>query len=131
MSKTGLGKLKYIFPFAVLLAISGCAADPEDIKQSYISPLIYNDYTCRQVASETNRVGRELAEVTGIQQDKATTDKVATGVGIILFWPALFFINQTDNEEAVSRLKGEYKALEQISVQKDCRFTRVPLRVSQ
>ncbi len=54
------------------------------------------------------------------QNDIATNDAVAMGVGLILFWPALFFIDSDDRAEEVGRLKGEVKALEQASIQKDC-----------
>ena len=44
-----------------------------------------------------------------------------TGAGIILFWPALFFLGGTKEQEAeYARLKGEYEALDRVAVQKNC-----------
>lgn len=42
--------------------------------------------------------------------------------GIILFWPALFFLEGGDGPQAAeySRLKGEREALQQALVQKKC-----------
>ena len=44
------------------------------------------------------------------------------GIGLILFWPALFFLEGGDgvNASQYSHLKGEFEALEQVAIQKDC-----------
>ena len=43
-------------------------------------------------------------------------------IGLIIFWPALFFLEGGDGASAAeySRLKGEFEALEQASIQKSC-----------
>jgi len=66
------------------------------------------------------RIGRRVAEVTGVQGSTATGDAVAMGVGLVIFWPALFFISSSDREEELIRLKGEAEAVEQAIIQKDC-----------
>ena len=112
---------------AVSLAIvsaAGCAKRPEDIKAAYISPLTYDQYTCEQLAAEAQRVSSRAADTMGVQKQKATGDAVAMGVGLILFWPALFFIKGgAETESEVSRLKGEMDTIEQVSIQKQCGFT--------
>jgi hypothetical protein len=46
---------------------------------------------------------------------------VATGVALVLFWPAAFFIKGDGPAAAeLGRLKGEYEALERVSNQKRC-----------
>ena len=58
-----------------------------------------------------------------MQEKKATNDAVAVGVGVVLFWPALFFIKGNGATEAeVANLKGHMEAIEQASVQKKCGF---------
>ena len=44
------------------------------------------------------------------------------GVGLILFWPALFFLEGGDGPEAqeYARLKGEREAIERSSIKKKC-----------
>ena len=54
------------------------------------------------------------------QDDVAENDAVAMGVGMVLFWPALFFIESDDHSAEVARLKGEVEAIEIASIQKDC-----------
>ena len=61
-----------------------------------------------------------MSEVSGIQDKTASNDSVAMGVGLVLFWPALFFIDSSDQKVEVARLKGEFDALEQAAIQKKC-----------
>lgn len=43
------------------------------------------------------------------------------GVGLVLFWPALFALGGTKQQEAeYARLKGEHDALQQAAVAKKC-----------
>jgi hypothetical protein len=44
------------------------------------------------------------------------------GVGLVVFWPALFFLAGDDQKEALARLKGEYEALQAAAIRKDCGF---------
>ncbi len=62
-----------------------------------------------------------MQEVSGIQDREATSDAVVMGVGLVLFWPALFFLaDGGDREQEVARLKGEVEAVEQAAIQKEC-----------
>jgi hypothetical protein len=52
---------------------------------------------------------------------KASKDAVATTVGVIVFWPALFMIGGNDQTTAeLGRLRGDMEAIEQVSVRKRC-----------
>lgn len=100
---------------------AGCASSSSEIRATYVSPMQYNTYSCDQISAEADRVSHRAAEVAGLQDNKATNDAVATGVGVVLFWPALFFMKgdgQTGAE--LGRLRGEFDALEQASIQKKC-----------
>lgn len=100
--------------------VTACATPPDKISASYVSPLQYSAYSCDQIKQELLRVNRRVVEVTGAQQKHANNDAVAMGVGLVLFWPALFFLAGGDKKEELARLKGEYDALEQTAIQKDC-----------
>lgn len=100
--------------------LAGCASDPDEISGTYVSPMQYQNYNCNQIRQEAGRLTRRVQEVTGQQQEEATGDKVATGVGIVLFWPALFFLADDDKEEELKRLKGEYEAVQKAAIQKEC-----------
>ncbi len=101
--------------------IAGCATPPNQISASYVSPLQYAAFTCEQIKPELLRVNSEIVKVTGVQDQVATKDAVAMGVGLILFWPALFFLASGDDKKAeLAHLKGEYEALEHAAIQKNC-----------
>ena len=63
----------------------------------------------------------QIVTVSGVQDDVATKDAVAMGVGMVLFWPALFFLAAGDDKQAeLANLKGQYEALESAAIQKNC-----------
>src|SRR6516165_332145 len=94
-----------------LLAAAGlaaCAKSSNEISASYVSPYQYESYTCLQLADEGQRVSRRAAEVAGVQDQKATSDTVATTVAVVVFWPALFMLKGNDQQTAeLARLRGE------------------------
>ncbi len=49
------------------------------------------------------RVSSKVREVSGVQQSDHTRDEVAMGVGLIVFWPALFFLASGDQKAELSR----------------------------
>ena len=106
--------------FAMFLV--GCATAPEKLGATYVSPLQYKDYTCDQIGMEMQRVSRKVAELRGTLDKDASNDAAQMGIGLILFWPALFFLEGGDGVQAAqySRLKGEFEALEQVAIQKNC-----------
>ena len=112
---------KYVVSVMLAGVLAACASSPENISASYVSPNQYASYSCAQLRDEAARVSTRAMQVSGAQSSKATTDAVATGVGVILFWPALFLIKGDGTTAAeVARLKGEMEAIEQVSIQKRC-----------
>ena len=107
---------------AGLATVTGaCASYSEKIPATFVSPIIYEHLTCRQVAEEAARVSRRAAEIAGVQDSQATKDSVITGVAIVVFWPAAFFVSGDRASAAeLGRLKGEADALEQVSIKKNC-----------
>jgi len=104
-----------------ILTISGCATSPENINTAYVSALQYNSYSCSQLGQEYARIEAKVSDLTKKQRKDSTKDAVAMGVGLILFWPALFFlIGSKGNPEELGRLKGECEAIERASIEKDC-----------
>jgi len=112
--------LKRTSALLALTMIAACSTPPDKISASDVSPLQYADYSCDQITREMNRVQRQLVQVTGAQQKYADNDAVAMGVGLVLFWPALFFLASDDQKEELARIKGEYEALQQSAIRQDC-----------
>ena len=61
------------------------------------------------------------AEASGAQNQKANNEAIATGVGAVLFWPALFYIKgDAASAQQVAQLKGDMDAIEEANIQKKC-----------
>ena len=112
---------------AIALAIStalsttGCATSSANIAASYPTPIQYQGYDCAQLTAEAQRIHGRVNQLAGRLDEAANNDKVIMGVGMVLFWPALFALGGTKQQEAdYARLKGEYDALQQAMITKKC-----------
>jgi hypothetical protein len=109
------------FAAIVAMTVAGCASRSSEITPAYISPVLYQGYSCQQLAQEAQAVSTRAAQVSGAQDKKRTDDQVATGVAIVVFWPAAFFVGGDGPTAAeLANLKGQMTAIEQASIQKKC-----------
>jgi hypothetical protein len=114
---------------AVMFA--GCATASKDISATYSSPVMYQAYDCQQIAAETVRIQARVAQLGGRLDEAASHDKAIAGVGIIIFWPALFALGGTKAQEAeYANLKGQYDAVQQAAVEKKCAVSSAPTQVA-
>jgi hypothetical protein len=101
--------------------LAGCAKSSSEIATSYVSPLQYQSYSCDQIAAESARVTARASELGGRLDQASSNDAAITGIGIVLFWPILFALGGTKSQEAeYARVKGEFDALNQVAIQKQC-----------
>jgi hypothetical protein len=107
---------------ALTLMLSACASSPDKIPASSVSTLQYQGYNCKQIALELDRVERKVNDLYYRLDKRAGNDSAQMAVGLILFWPALFFLEGGDGPEAAEygRLRGELEALETVSIRKKC-----------
>jgi len=82
--------------FAIAAVVGACATNPDIIDPIYVSPSTFEHLTCRQIGEEQKRITRE--EAANMQGGKAT------------------------DAEQVGLLKGAMEALEQVSIEKDCKI---------
>ena len=88
----------------VNILLIGCATGASEISASYVSPAKYSGYDCDQINLERDSIERRV-----------------NGVGMVLFWPALFFLKGDSPEAAeYARMKGEYEAIQSVAIQKKC-----------
>jgi len=107
---------------SITLLVSGCSQKADSIKATYVSPLPYEKHSCEQLKGEVIRVNKRLTEISGQQVDAANKDAAAVGVGLV-FWPALLFLARgEDQKEEVGNFKGQYDALREVAVKKNCDF---------
>jgi hypothetical protein len=110
---------------AILLAsactLAACAKSTREIPAQYISPMQYGSYSCKQLELEMQTVASRVSEVGGQVDRTAENDSAKMGIGLILFWPTLFFLDgDTPQAAEYARLKGEFDALEKAAIQKGC-----------
>jgi len=113
---------KNILTITILAILSSCASSPDNLSTSYVSTMQYKDYDCDQISSELERVSRQAQNLYAKLKKSSDNDNIQMGVGLVLFWPTLFFLEGGDGAEATeySRLKGERDALEKAGIEKKC-----------
>lgn len=103
------------------LVTAACAKPADKVSAAYVSPMQFQSYGCQQLAQEAERISARAIALTGAQNNRATSDAVATTVAVVIFWPAAFLVGGDDAQTAeLARLKGEMDAIEQVSIQKKC-----------
>lgn len=109
--------------------LNGCAAGTKDIHASYVSDLTYQNHDCDQLQQEVVRLNQHLMKTGAIVDDDASDDKAQAWVGALLLWPTLFFLegNETQHTQEYAQLKGQYQALERVSIAKKCNIPVAPL----
>lgn len=114
-------KLAIITMSGAALALAGCATSSGGIAASYSPPMMYQGYSCQQLLMEDQMLVARTRELGGAIDRRATNDKIAMGVGVVLFWPALFFV-KGDGPEAgeYARLKGQHDSIQQVSTMRGC-----------
>jgi hypothetical protein len=106
---------------ALCAALGGCASASSDITPAYVSPVMYQQYTCAQLAQEAQGVSQRAGALSGVQDQKRTNDGLATAAAVVIFWPAAFFVGGDKQTAAdLAQMKGQMVAIEQASTQKKC-----------
>ena len=106
---------------AGIAVTGGCATAPERIQVVQLSPLAYKEYSCERIAAEFDRVSARESDLHTILKKRADIDAVQMGVGALLLWPTLFWLDGdgADTQE-YARLKGEQTALKEAAASKQC-----------
>ena len=117
---------------ASIITMAGCATASKDISSTYVSPMQYQSYDCEQLATESKRIESRVSQLGGRLDQAAAHDKEIAGVGMVLFWPALFALGGTKEQEAeYARLKGEYDATQQAAIGKKCPGAIAPVQSAE
>lgn len=106
---------------ALSVALAGCASSAADITPAYVSPVMYQSYTCQQLGQEAQAVSARAAALSGAQDSQRTKDVVATTAAVVIFWPAAFLVGgDKQNAAELAQMKGQMVAIEQESIAKKC-----------
>jgi hypothetical protein len=100
----------------IIIVISGsalwfgwCAKNASEVQATYVSPILYENWTCQQLAEEATKIPGRAATAAGEQDRKATNDKVATTVAVIVFWRAAFLVGGDGGNAAALRTDMRYR----------------------
>ncbi|MDB5432914.1 MAG: exported protein of unknown function [Caulobacter sp.] len=102
--------------------LTACATASEDVAPTFQPAAVYENMTCEQIAKEVADVSQRAAEVAGKQDRKRQMDQAATGVGVLVFWPALFLLATPGHKRELGELKGKYEALNRAAETKHCKL---------
>ena len=108
--------MRWLLCVGVAVVLSGCAAAPESISPSYVSPATYSSWSCKDLREERQRVDAALA-TTSQQQSQARAGDIA---GVILIGIPTSTYAGTNVAPEVARLKGTQEAIHLASVSKHC-----------
>lgn len=111
---------KLLTPVILMSFLTACATQPTEIVATPTPTSAYTGLSCNALVAEQNRIVQSVNTLTGAQKKKADSDAVAMGVGMLLFWPALFFLKGDDQAPQLAAAKGQYDAIQSVSLQKGC-----------
>ena len=114
------------------MIFSGCATKGDNVSAAYVPASIYSTYNCQQIAQELMTVGVKAAELSGQMDEAAGKDTALVAVGLVLFWPALFFVGGDKGKEAqLAQLKGQRDTLMSASNAKGCNLNDLKPEVNK
>jgi hypothetical protein len=113
------GALRFGIATAIVAGLAACAAPPEAIAPSYVSPISYNGLNCSDLSAEAARVDAALTQASQ-QQEQAHGNDI---VGVLLIGVPVSTLSGTNVAPQVASLKGQQQAIQQAIVQKHCRVS--------
>ena len=107
---------------ATLVAcLAGCASRAVDVRPLPASPAEFMAWDCARIDDERDLVQQRATDVAWTVDERVGNNILALGVGVTVFWPALFAMRPDGLEAAdLARLKGRYEALAVASRDKGC-----------
>jgi len=97
------------------------------VSASYVSPIVYEGQTCSKLMVERNQIARNVNLLIADQRKSSTNDAVATGVALVLFWPAALALALTEDQSAqLAQAKGNFEAIETQMRKKGCPLPQAP-----
>jgi len=106
---------------ALTAGLGGCASRALDVPPLAASPAEFMTWDCDRIHDESDLVQQRATDVAWALDERVGNNILALGVGVTVFWPALFAMRPDGLEAAdLARLKGRYEALAQAARDKAC-----------
>ena len=122
LNKMGGNYEKCFLIFLAGIFLVSCASAPGDLGSQYVPASTYSNLTCDKISASLRTKNNRLSNLYATLDKKRSTDNIQTGLGLLIFWPALFFLEGGDGPDAAEyrKLKGEVEALGEASINKGC-----------
>ncbi len=116
---------KLLLTSLISILVISCASNPNSISTAYVSPLQYSNYDCDQIGLEQIVIERRITQLYSALRKDAGFDGAQAALGVVLFPPLLLALEGGDGPVAgeYALMKGQYEALQTVSVQKKCDLT--------
>ncbi|HLL09668.1 MAG TPA: hypothetical protein VK570_01315, partial [Rubrivivax sp.] len=106
---------------AALGGLAGCASRAASVAPLPTNPAEFITWDCARIDDERDAVQQRAADVAYAVDERVGNNILALGVGVTVFWPALFAMRPDGLEAAdLARLKGRFEALTVASTNKGC-----------
>lgn len=99
-----------------ILALGGCAKDPEKIPAAQMEPGAYSNYSCKQL-NEAEIQQRQLLEALTAQQKDAQS---GDALGVFLLGLPISSMSGSDKETEIAVAKGKLNAIEARKASRGC-----------
>jgi len=105
----------------IALELSACSASSGDIRSQFVAPDQYQELSCQQIGAEGERVARRVAEISGVEYARgAGAASWLSAQPIVVRWPTAWLAASEEGTAELSKLKGEFEALERASGSRRC-----------
>ena len=110
--------MRFAVSFSIVIAfLAACATSPEPAAPSSVSALKYKDLDCRELSTEIRAIEKQALDA----YEEIRADRWEDKPALILPWPILISLaGHTPQAAELNRLRGEYVALQESSVDREC-----------
>lgn len=106
---------------ALAAGLAGCASRAVDVRPLPASPSEFMTWDCTRIDDESDLVQQRATDLAWSLDERVGNNILALGLGVTVFWPALFAMRPDGLEAAdLARLKGRYEALAIAARDKGC-----------
>jgi hypothetical protein len=112
----GMKMKKMLLVATVLVTLSACAKQPENIAAIPVAGNPYASYTCTELGMEKLQITQQLAGVESEQRSAATSD----AWGVFLIGLPVSSMSGNDKEAAIAVAKGRVNEIDRVSLARNC-----------
>lgn len=122
-------RLRYLtIVFLMFFLVYGCAGrTPVPVAEYQYGD---DNKSCNHLKSELSQMNVDIDKKNTSVTNSSVKNGVLVGVGLILFWPALFFMDLSDSDRVeFEALQKRYNALTRIAADKNCGIDIKPIEI--